>query len=64
MCIRDSVSGAQDRTPPVSVARSLGEGPQRQFHLVDDCGHYVNLERPHRLRTILADTIAAISGPA
>ncbi len=58
------VSGAQDRTPPVSVARSLGEGPQRQFHLVDDCGHYVNLERPHRLRTILADTIAAISGPA
>ena len=58
------VSGAQDRTPPVSVTRSLGEGPQRQFHLVDDCGHYVNLERPHRLRTILADTIAAISGPA
>ena len=58
------VSGAQDRTPPVSVTRSLGEGRRRQFHLVDDCGHYVNLERPHRLRTILADTIAAISGPA
>ena len=54
------ISGAQDRTPPVSVTRPLGEGQSRQFHLIDDCGHYVNLERPHRLRTIVADTAAMI----
>ena len=58
------VSGAQDRTPPVSVTRSLGEGRRRQFHLVDDCGHYVNLDRPPRLRANLTDTVALISGHA
>jgi hypothetical protein len=29
--------------------------PDRQFHLVPNCGHYVNLERPTEFRTLLAN---------
>jgi pimeloyl-[acyl-carrier protein] methyl ester esterase len=36
------ISGDQDRTPsPASAAAT----PNRAFHLVEDCGHYVSLER-------------------
>jgi pimeloyl-ACP methyl ester carboxylesterase len=42
----DAISGEHDRTPSPetseTVARSAVDG---RFHLVRDCGHYVNLER-------------------
>ena len=49
------VSGDQDRTPPVSAIHPLGRGPDRRLYLIEDCGHYVNLEQPERLHSILGD---------
>jgi pimeloyl-ACP methyl ester carboxylesterase len=43
------ISGDQDRTPSPSAAAL----PGRPFHLVEDCGHYVSLERPASFRTLL-----------
>ncbi len=47
------VSGAHDRTPRPSTIRALGQGPNRRFHVVNDSGHYVNLEQPQQLQSIL-----------
>lgn len=47
------VCGDEDRTPPVAAVRALGGGPDRNFHLIEDCGHYVNLEQPERFHSIL-----------
>ena len=52
------ISGAEDLTPPPSTAATLGDGPARRFHLVDDCGHYVSLERPEIFHSLLAITLA------
>jgi pimeloyl-ACP methyl ester carboxylesterase len=49
------ISGDQDRTPPSTATRALGQGPNRNFHLVNDCGHYVSLEQPKQLQSILVD---------
>lgn len=43
------ISGDQDRTPSPSTAAL----PDRPFHLVEDCGHYVNLERPDQFRSLV-----------
>jgi pimeloyl-ACP methyl ester carboxylesterase len=51
------ISGAEDLTPPPSTAAWLGVGPMRRFHLVEDCGHYVSLERPETFRSLLASTL-------
>src|SRR5262245_48449715 len=50
------VSGDQDRHPlPSTAAAIVGEAPDRRFHLVPSCGHYVNLERPTEFRALLAN---------
>jgi len=51
------ISGDQDRTPLPGTAARITAAPNRRFHLVEDCGHYVNLERPTELRTLVADAI-------
>jgi pimeloyl-ACP methyl ester carboxylesterase len=55
------VSGAQDRTPPPTTAAQITTAPdgprRRSFHLVPHCGHYVPLERPTTLHTLLAPTL-------
>lgn len=56
------ISGAEDLTPPPATAARLGAGPARRFHLVDDCGHYVSLERPEAFRSLLASTLADCAG--
>ncbi len=55
------ISGAEDLTPPPSTAASIGVGPARRFHLVEDCGHYVSIERPEIFRSLLASTLALAS---
>ena len=48
------VSGDHDRSPPPTTTAALAASvPNGRFHLVDDCGHYVSLERPRELETIL-----------
>lgn len=48
------VSGDHDRSPPPTTTAALAAAvPNGRFHLVDDCGHYVSLERPRELETIL-----------
>ncbi len=54
------VSGDQDTTPPASAIRALGNGPRREFHIVANSGHYVNLEQPRRLRSILTDAMTGL----
>jgi pimeloyl-ACP methyl ester carboxylesterase len=55
------ISGDQDRTPPHSAVRELGEGPKRRFYVVNDCGHYVSLEQPQRFHSLVADLCASIA---
>lgn len=40
------ISGDQDRAPLPATAAQIVTAPNREFHLVEDCGHYVNLEPP------------------
>jgi pimeloyl-ACP methyl ester carboxylesterase len=50
----EAISGEHDRSPSPetseSVTRSALDG---RFHLVRDCGHYVNLERPAAFDSLL-----------
>jgi pimeloyl-ACP methyl ester carboxylesterase len=51
------ISGGEDRTPLPSTAAQIAAAPNRAFHVIDNCGHYVNLERPAAFRKLLADAI-------
>ncbi|WP_431284828.1 alpha/beta fold hydrolase [Humitalea sp. 24SJ18S-53] len=54
------VTGAEDRMPgPEASAAQARSTPQGRLHIVQDCGHYVPLERPGPLNLILRDLIAA-----
>ena len=57
-----AISGDQDQTPPLSASRPLGQGPRRRFEVIEDCGHYVNLEQPKRFQSLLSDIVSAIPG--
>jgi pimeloyl-ACP methyl ester carboxylesterase len=56
------ISGDRDRTPSPSSAASITTAPNRRLHVVEDCGHYVNLERPAQFRALLAGTIRQFGG--
>jgi pimeloyl-ACP methyl ester carboxylesterase len=52
------VSGDQDRSPTPETAAAAAIGaPLGAFHVVEDCGHYVSLERPRELETILRQVV-------
>ena len=56
------INGDQDRTPSPTTAATLAtSAPDGQLHLVPDCGHYVNLERPSHFETIVRDVITRIA---
>jgi pimeloyl-ACP methyl ester carboxylesterase len=57
------VSGDHDRTPSPPTAASITRSPNRQFHLIRDCGHYVNLERPSEFAAVLTAAIDGLSDP-
>jgi len=54
------ISGDYDVAPSPSKTRRLATGPNRAFHLVADCGHYVSLEQPEAFGALLADTVRSV----
>ncbi len=55
------ISGDQDLTPPPAATKALTVGPDRRFHNVEECGHYVNLERPALFQRLLDDSVEWIT---
>lgn len=54
------VTGADDSAPGLKVSTTqAGSAQQGRLHVVPDCGHYVSLERPEALNSILREVIAA-----
>jgi pimeloyl-ACP methyl ester carboxylesterase len=48
------VSGDHDRSPsPATTAALAASAPRGRLHVVEDCGHYVSLERPREFEKIL-----------
>ena len=54
------ISGDQDFAPAPSTLRQIATGPNRAFHLVPGCGHYVSLEQPAAFDKLLAGAIRSI----
>jgi pimeloyl-ACP methyl ester carboxylesterase len=56
------VTGADDVAPGPQVAKAQADSAQRgRLRIVPDCGHYVPLEQPEHLNSILQEVIAACS---
>jgi len=56
------VTGAEDSAPgPKNCAAQAATARQGRLHIVPECGHYVPLERPRHLNSILREVIAAAS---
>ena len=55
------ITGADDSAPGLKVsAAQASSAPHGQLHVVPDCGHYVPLERPEHLNSILRGVIASL----
>jgi pimeloyl-ACP methyl ester carboxylesterase len=55
------VSGADDVAPGPAVSKAQADCAQHgQLHVVPECGHYVPLERPEVLNSILLELIDAL----
>ena len=55
------VTGADDRAPgPKVSAAQASSAQQGRLHIVPECGHYVPLERPEYLNSILQEVIATL----
>ncbi|HVJ34158.1 MAG TPA: alpha/beta hydrolase [Terriglobia bacterium] len=56
------VTGTDDSAPGVNTnAMQANMAPQGSLHIIPECGHYVSLEQPAPLNTILSEMIAARS---
>lgn len=54
------VTGAEDTAPGLTVSKAQADlAPRGRLHVVPECGHYVPLERPENLNSILQAVIAA-----
>jgi pimeloyl-ACP methyl ester carboxylesterase len=57
-----AVSGAGDRTPGPAVAAALArDAAAGELRVVDDCGHYVNLERPREWDALLGAVVRRVT---
>jgi pimeloyl-ACP methyl ester carboxylesterase len=55
------VTGADDIAPGPKVSAAQADSAQQgRLHIVPECGHYVPLERPEYLNSILREVIAAL----
>ncbi|UVC07554.1 alpha/beta hydrolase [Rhizobium sp. TH2] len=55
------VTGADDTAPgPESSARQTGLTRNGRLHVIEDCGHYVPMERPEAFNAILRDVIGGV----
>jgi pimeloyl-ACP methyl ester carboxylesterase len=53
------VTGANDLAPGIKRSREQARQTRRgTLHVIPDCGHYVPLERPRELNTILREAVA------
>jgi pimeloyl-ACP methyl ester carboxylesterase len=56
------VTGADDVAPGVDASKAqAASAPRGRLHIVPACGHYVPLERPDELNSILDEVIAESS---
>jgi pimeloyl-ACP methyl ester carboxylesterase len=56
------VAGAEDVAPGLKTSKAQARSAQRgRLHVVPECGHYVPLERPEILNSILEEVIALCS---
>ena len=56
------ISGDQDQAPTPATGTQLAtDVPDGQFHLVADCGHYVNLEQPAVFDRIVRSVIERVA---
>jgi len=56
------VTGSDDVAPGLEVSKAQSvSAPCGRLHIVPECGHYVPLERPENLNSILKEVIAACS---
>jgi pimeloyl-ACP methyl ester carboxylesterase len=54
------VTGADDVAPGLDASKAQADLAQRgRLHIVPECGHYVPLERPEHLNSILQEVITA-----
>ena len=54
------VTGADDTAPGPKVSKAQADSaPCGKLHIIADCGHYVPLEQPEHLNSILQEVIAA-----
>jgi len=54
------VAGADDVAPGPKVSKAQADlAPRGTLHIVPECGHYVPLEQPEALNSILQELIAA-----
>jgi len=55
------VTGADDRAPGETVsAAQAAQAPHGRLHVIPDCGHYVPMERPDVLNSILRELITSM----
>jgi len=55
------VTGAEDVAPGPKVSKAQADSARHErLHVVPDCGHYVPLERPEYLNSILREVIDAV----
>jgi pimeloyl-ACP methyl ester carboxylesterase len=53
------VTGAEDKAPGLRISKAQSEAaPRGSLHVIGECGHYVPLERPAALNSILRTVIA------
>jgi len=54
------VAGADDIAPGPKMSKAQADSaPRGKLHIIADCGHYVPLEQPEHLNSILLEVIAA-----
>jgi pimeloyl-ACP methyl ester carboxylesterase len=55
------ITGADDNTPGPKVSAAQADSAQHgRLHIIQECGHYVPLERPECLNSILREAIATL----
>lgn len=54
------VTGSEDAAPGIETSRMQAEIAQHgRLHIIPDCGHYVPIERPKAINSIIREVIAA-----
>lgn len=55
------IAGEHDRTPSTATMAALVESaPRGAFHVVPEAGHYVNLEQPDVVQSIIGDVLESV----